>query len=253
MIHFAELSSPQVADLLEGDRIPVLLLPIGAIEPHGPHAPLGTDPIISMGMCERAAKLLEHDPDVHVLVLPPVPYGVTRFAAPFPGGVHVGPKTLQLLITDICTALINQRLRHIVLVNNHFEPEHVDTLRRSVEVLSIVPGARIGHLDLVRRHNAEQLTEEFRSGSCHAGRYETSLVLADQPHLVDAVMMRELPRVSVNMPAAIKSGRGDFISMGMEEAYCGAPAEATAREGVATFETLTSMLVKTIRELTTGE
>jgi creatinine amidohydrolase len=44
---FADLTSAQVADLLDGPRTPVLLLPVGAVEPHGPHAPLGTDEIIS--------------------------------------------------------------------------------------------------------------------------------------------------------------------------------------------------------------
>lgn len=249
MIHFAELTSPQVAELLRGDRVPVLLLPLGAVEPHGPHAPLNTDPIISSGMCERAAQALAADPDVHALMLPPVDYGVTRFAGAFPGGVHIGPGTLLALITDIGSALIRQGLRNLVLVNNHFEPEHLDTVRRAATALAELPGARIGHLDLVRRHNAEQLTKEFRSGSCHAGRYETSLVLAERPELVDEALMRELPRVSVNMPAAIKAGRADFIAMGMEHGYCGAPAEASAREGVTTFETLAALLVQTIRQL----
>lgn len=253
MIHFADLTSPQVARMLDGDRIPVLLLPIGAIEPHGPHAPLGTDPIISIGMCERAARALEQDPLVRALVLPPVPYGVTRYAAAFPGGVHIGAHTLFSIIVDICNSLLDQRLHHIVLVNNHFEPEHVGTLRRVVETLRAKPVARIAHLDLVRRENAERLTEEFRSGSCHAGRYETSLVLADQPHLVDAQTMRRLPRVSINMPAAIAAGRTDFVAMGMEHGYCGTPAEATAREGATTFDTLTTMLIDTIRELIQGE
>jgi creatinine amidohydrolase len=50
------------------------------------------------------------------------------------------------------------------------------------------------------------------------------------------------------MPAAIAAGRTDFLAMGMEQAYCGAPAEATAEEGQETFETLTDMLVELVRE-----
>ena len=63
----------------------MLLLPLGATEPHGPHAPLGTDTLISLGICRRAAERLEDDPDVRALVLPPLPYGVTRYGAAFPG------------------------------------------------------------------------------------------------------------------------------------------------------------------------
>ena len=50
------------------------------------------------------------------------------------------------------------------------------------------------------------------------------------------------------MPAAIRAGRTDFVAMGMDRAYCGAPAEATAEEGRETFETLTDMLVELVRE-----
>ncbi|RZQ60599.1 creatininase family protein [Amycolatopsis suaedae] len=249
MTAFAELTSPQVAALRDGPRTPVLLLPVGAVEPHGPHAPLGTDPLISAGMCERAAARLADDPDVHVLVLPAVPYGVTRCAAGFPGGISVSEDTLHALLTDICLALTDQGLERIVLVNNHFEPEHVATLRRVVGTVADARGVTLGHLDLVRRRNAQRLTDEFRSGACHAGRYETSLVLADRPDLVDTALLPTLPPVPVSLPAAMAGGARDFRDLGMPDAYCGAPAEASAAEGAATFDTLTTMLVETIREM----
>lgn len=247
MTYFADLTSRQVAELAAGDRVPVLLLPLGAVEPHGPHAPLGTDPLISRGMCERAADRLAADADVHVLVLPEVPYGVTRFAAGFAGGIHIGEETLHSLLVDIGSALIGQRLRRILLVNNHFEPAHLVTLRRAVETLNFAYDGRVALLDLVRRRHAQRLTEEFRSGECHAGRYETSLVLADRPELVDQPLMRTLPHVPVSLAAAPEDG--GFLAMGMTDAYCGSPAEATADEGTETFSTLTDLLVEAIREL----
>ncbi|MGW4527966.1 creatininase family protein [Amycolatopsis sp. NPDC004378] len=247
MTYFADLSSRQVASLADGPRVPVLLLPLGAVEPHGPHAPLGTDPLISRGMCERAAARLAADSEVHVLVLPEVPYGVTRFAAGFAGGVHIGEETLHSLIVDISSALIGQRLRRILLVNNHFEPAHLVTLRRAAETVNFAYDGRVALLDLVRRRHAQRLTEEFKSGECHAGRYETSLVLADRPELVDQGLMRTLPHVPVSLASAPEDG--GFLEMGMTEAYCGSPAEATAAEGEATFSTLTDLLVEAIREL----
>jgi creatinine amidohydrolase len=246
---FADLTSTRVAELVGGDRTPVLLLPVGAVEPHGPHAPLGTDGLISAGMCERAADRLADDPEVRVLILPPLPYGVTRCAADFPGAVSVGEETLHALMVDICTGLVEQGLRRVLIVNNHFEPAHLRALRRAVETMAAVPGARVAHLDLVRRRHAERLTEEFRAGECHAGQYETSLVLAERPWLVDVERMRELPRVAVDMPAAMAGGRHDFVAMGMPDAYCGSPARATADEGAKTFAVLTAMLVEAIREL----
>jgi creatinine amidohydrolase len=209
-MRLAELTSPK----LDALRDPIALWPVGAIEPHGPHAPLGTDTLISVGMCERAAARLDD-----AVVLPALPFGVTRYGA---------------------RSVAAQGFRRLVIVNNHFEPEQVATLRAAAEEAGAL------YLDLVRRRNAQRLTDEFRRGSCHAGRYETSLMLADAPQLVDPAMA-DLPANDVDMPAAMAAGRTDFVAMGMDRAYCGAPAEATAEEGRATFETLTDMLVELVR------
>jgi creatinine amidohydrolase len=246
-LYFADLAWPQVEELRRSHPRTVLLLPVGATEPHGPHAPLSTDSLISLSMCRRAAGRLVDDPDVRALVLPALPFGVTRYAAAFAGAVHVAAGTLHALVVDICTSLVDQGLRHIVIVNNHLEPEHVAALRRVVATLQATRGVDVGYLDLVRRRSAERLTAEFRAGECHAGRYETSLVLADHPELVDRQQLAELPHVPVNMPAAIAEGRTDFVAMGMRNAYCGAPADATAEEGEATLATLSDMLVEVIR------
>jgi creatinine amidohydrolase len=243
VIAFAELTSPQVAEVLAGPRTPVLLLPVGAVEPHGPHAPLGTDQLISAGMCERAAERLADDPDLWVFVLPAVHYGVADLGAAFPGGISIGAGTLRALLVDICRSLAKQGFDRIVVVNNHFEPAHVAAVRGAVQ------DAGVAHLDLLRRANVARLTDEFRSGSCHAGRYETSLVLADRPDLVHTRMLPDLPEVPVNMPVEMAAGRTSFTAMGMDRAYSGAPAEATADEGVSTFDTLTEMLVLLVREV----
>jgi creatinine amidohydrolase len=229
-MRLAEMTSPG----LEALRDPIALWPVGAVEPHGPHAPLGTDTLISVGMCERAAAKLDD-----AVVLPPLPFGVTRYGAAFAGAIGISEATLRAVVLDVATALDQQGFRRLVIVNNHFEPEQVATLRAAAEEAGAL------YLDLVRRRNAQRLTEEFRRGSCHAGRYETSLVLADAPQLVDPEVA-SLPSNDVDMPAAMAAGRTDFVAMGMDRAYCGAPAEATGEEGRATFETLAEMLVELV-------
>jgi creatinine amidohydrolase len=226
-VNFADLAYPS---LEEHDA--VHLLPLGATEPHGPHAPLSTDTLISTGICRRAAERLRGEIDV--LVLPPLAYGVTRYAADFPGAVSISKETLRSLVTEVCSGF-----ERVVLVNSHLEPEQVRTLRETGLPL----------LDVTRRANAERLTDEFRAGSGHAGRYETSLVLADRPELVDRERMLKLEPKLIDMPAAIAAGRTSFLAMGMDEAYSGAPAEATEEEGAQTFEALTDMLVELIREV----
>jgi creatinine amidohydrolase len=229
-MRLADLTSPQLERLTD----PVALWPVGAVEPHGPHAPLGTDTLISVGMCERAAARLDN-----AVVLPPLPFGVTRYGAAFAGAIGISEQTLRAVVLDVAKSVADNGFRRLVIVNNHFEPEQVATLRAAAEEAGAL------YLDLVRRRNAERLTDEFRRGSCHAGRYETSLVLADAPEVVDAVAS-ELPANEVDMPAAMAAGRTDFLAMGMDHAYCGAPAQASAEEGRQTFETLTDMLVELV-------
>jgi creatinine amidohydrolase len=83
-MRLADLTSARLEELRP--RRPVALWPLGALEPHGPHAPLGTDTLISVGMCERAAARLADPPAV---VLPPLPFGVTRYGAAFAGAVGI--------------------------------------------------------------------------------------------------------------------------------------------------------------------
>ena len=250
-LYFADLPYTRIEEILALPRTPVLLFPVGSTEPHGPHSPLATDPIISIGICERVARRLANDPELRVLILPTLAYAVTRYTAGFAGAIHVGEDTLRAMIVDVCSSLAGQGFPHVVLVNNHFEPEHVQTIHRSIDELETA-GIRVGYLDLTRRERAQQLTEEFRLGECHAGRYETSLVLAQEPALVDRQAMAELEYLPVSLPQAIAAGMKDFREMGLEQTYCGAPAEATAAEGEETYDRLAAMTIELIRALVGG-
>ena len=238
-IEFSELTSTELDELARRPHPPVLLLPTGAIEPHGPHAPLGTDVLIAEAICRRTAQALAGDPMRTALVLPALPYGVTRYAAAFRGAIGISEATLTALITDLTQSLATDGFPTVILVNSHFEPEQVETLRATGLPL----------LDLTRRARATRLTDEFRRGSCHAGSYETSLVLSERPELIDAETAATLPSLEVDMPAEMRRGHEDFLAMGMDQAYCGAPAEASAQEGERTYAVLVEMLIELIREL----
>jgi creatinine amidohydrolase len=250
--YFADLTYRDVERILASERTPVLLFPVGATEPHGPHGPLATDVIISIGMCERACRLLTDDSEIRGLILPPLSFGVTRYSRAFPGPIHVSESTLSAMIVDVCESLHGQGLPYVILVNNHFEPEHVQTLHRALDELTDRHGPTYGYLDLTRKSRAVRLTNEFRRGECHAGRYETSLVLADRPEVVDREAMAALPDVPVSLPEVMMQGGKEFRAMGLVDAYCGAPAEATAEEGEESFAILAEMLVDSMRDLARG-
>jgi creatinine amidohydrolase len=250
--YFAELSFTEVEALLETGRTPVLLLPIGSVEAHGPHLPLATDTLISQGMCERLAAAGAGDHAIRIL--PAIGYAVTRYAGGFPGTIHINEDTFVALLSDVCASLIGQGFDRIVVVNNHFEPEHLQTVHRALDAIEASTGVVVGFLDLTRRYRAQRLTQEFRELGSHAGQYETSLVLKDRPDLVHSDVLGTLEPNPVNL-AAMTGGLGvaDFRRMGMENAYNGTPADATAEEGEESFDTLVEMLGEVVAQLVSGE
>src|ERR1700730_9520509 len=94
----AELTTESLKALL-GTHAVVALVPVGSVEPHGPHLPLGTDTVISEAAILRAVNLLENEQNetrrpVAALVAPAIPYGVTCFAEGFAGAVSVSAEAL---------------------------------------------------------------------------------------------------------------------------------------------------------------
>ena len=102
--------------------------------------------------------------------------------------------------------------------------------------------------DLTRRRWAERLTPEFQSGACHAGRYETSIVLAERPDLVRTDVMSTLTPNPRSLVDAIRSGLSTFTSAGGADAYFGFPADATAEEGRAIVDVLGAILAEAVVE-----
>jgi creatinine amidohydrolase len=237
----AEMTTENVREALANHQA-VVLLPVGSVEPHGPHLPLGTDTQISVHACELAIVSLRSK-GVTAYLAPSVPYGVTDFAKGFPGAIGVSKEALEHLLTDIVTRFLDDGFAHVCLVNNHLEPAHDAAVRAAIARIDAASVA----CPLTRRW-ARTLTDEFKKGECHAGRYETSLVLAYDASKSLPGDHRSLPAVSVSLSDGIKSGKDSFALMGMHEAYAGAPSEATIEEGVQSFEKLREMIETEVLE-----
>ena len=240
-IVMSEMTWTEVDEAMK-DR-PVAILPIGATEAHGPHLPLSADTVIAIEMAKRtAAKLKEHG--VSALILPPVTFTVSEFAASFAGTVGVQPETATALIRDVCVSA-GKQFRAVAIANIHLEPKHVECVKQAAEEAKKA-GASVCWPDVTKKRWADMLPDTFRQGD-HAGAFETSLMMA-----ADGDMVRERERISLapmdGLMPALKRGAKTFVEAGGEEAYFGDPTAATAEDGDSHFDALGEILRLSIME-----
>ena len=224
----------------------VAVLPAGAIEAHGPHLPLGTDVIIAEAMARAGAERLAAR-GLEVLMLPALAFAPAPFASAFAGTVHTPAAATTMMVTGIARSLGAHGIRVTAIANAHHDPAHVKALRTAVADVADA-GVTIVFPDLTRRRWTERLTDEFRSGACHAGRYEGSIVLAERPDLVRRDVMARLAANPRSLVEAIGRGDATFADAGGPDAYFGHPAEASTEEGRAIIETLGIILEEAVME-----
>jgi creatinine amidohydrolase len=237
---FPELGSPV------GEGPQAAILPLGALEAHGPHLPVGADIWIAEAMARAGQERLEAE-GVRAAVLPAMPFAPSPFADEFPGTLSIRPETMRLLLLDLGASLARRGVSVVAFANSHFDPAQVATLRSTAEELREGGAIRVAFPDLTRRGLAARMSEEFRSGACHAGRYETSILLAERADLVREAARRALPPLPVSLVDAMRRGESTFGQAGLELAYCGDPAAATAEEGRALIEELGKILAEAVR------
>lgn len=247
MHDFAKLTWPEAKGLFARD--PVALLPVGATEAHGPHLPLDTDVTIATAQARRAAELLD-EAGVTTLVMPPIAYTLAQFAFGFPGTITIRPTTLWNLVEDVVESLEQHGVRRVVLCNSHLERQHVELLRGVCKDHAELTKSRAQLLfpDITRRRWAGTLGDEFKSGDCHAGRYESSIVLAADGGSVREEERRRLAPKDVGLVEKMLGGAADFIEVGADEAWCGDPASASAEEGEALLDQLGRIVATTALE-----
>ncbi|MDX2093722.1 MAG: creatininase family protein [Kofleriaceae bacterium] len=230
--------------LLGGKKAVVALVPVGSTEPHGPHLGLGTDVVISAAACVRACELLDKKGPLTSVIAPAISYGVTDCAVGFPGAVSIPPAVLTAYVAAVCDGLLAQGLRHVCLVNNHLEPAHDAAIRAVLDGRT----GKVSYACPLTRKWARTLSAEFKSGACHAGQYETSIVMAAAPELVDEAMRTTLQPVPISLSEKLSAGVNTFTAMGMELAYAGNPAAATVEEGEQMIQRLAEMVIGEVRE-----
>jgi creatinine amidohydrolase len=240
MIRLADLTWPQ-AQRVARDRRSVVVLPLGALEQHGPHLPLSVDWLGAEELARRVAPHLQRGGWRPVLA-PSLPYGASPLAVAWSGTVSLSVATVTQLIVEVVRGLAAHGFRRFVLTNYQADPDHLRAIgaarrrltragRLQILVAGFAPagGRPNAMLDprvraLMRSPRAER--------EWHSGEVETAMMLSVAPGLVRRAVARRLPPAWVDWAGALARGVRRFERMHPGgRGYFGWPAAARAETG----------------------
>ena len=177
----------------------VAVLPVAAIEQHGPHLPVSTDASIMEGMLDTAIGLLPEELDTRILPIQSV--GKSNEHIRFPGTLTLAPATLIEAWTALGASISRTGVRKLVIVNSHGGNE---------EVMGIVARELRERFDMLAMKTSWQrfgrpenlFSEEEEKRGIHGGDVETSLMLHFRPDLVDMTKAENFPSAVSRAEAA---------------------------------------------------
>jgi len=175
----------------------VAVLPLGAMEQHGPHLPLGVDSILTEAVIARALPKIPSD--LPVLIMPML--NVTRSLehSAFPGTLALSTATLLAVLDDLAASLARSGIRRLVFMNGHGgNSALLDVAGRDLRArhgMAVAHCGWFGFADLSKYQTQDALAYDM-----HAGRIETSAMLAVAPSLVDMGQARDFVPASRDWP-----------------------------------------------------
>ena len=251
-----ELRWPQI-EALDRERT-MFILPVGMIEEHGPHLPVGADTFgVMFEVNGAAARVSDAMPQWRVVIMPPINYGesgANEIANDLihPGTYSIRQSTLRALVADVGAQVAQNGFKWIFVMNGHGAPTHNIAINEACDFVSESFGVTMLHLTALFRADdriqaeGRRLEARFFSPAeiasfgldVHAGVAETSAMLALRPDRVDPGY-RKLPSLSAKTReelqaiAAAPGWQGYFSSPALATAAFGKAAESWWVDGFA--------------------
>jgi creatinine amidohydrolase len=247
---FRELTWPEVNEAVAHG--PCILIPVGAIEQHGPHLPVDVDNAITEHLCDEAARRSAGD----VIVMPAIHYGYNAHNMDFPGTISIRMEHFIAYCVDVGASLAYQGFRHMFFVNAHGSNGPLcDLIARRLTVEHDCLAGSINHWELGWDFIRAQL-EGGPYAADHACEWETSEYLAIHPELV------QHDKIADEIPA--HRGGSRWLYPGLDGAkwvhfmnwwsrmndsgVAGTPSLASAEKGKAMLEGTITRLIEVSRE-----
>lgn len=231
----------------------VAVLPVAAIEQHGPHLPLCVDACINQGIVDAVLRRLPDD--LRVVFLPLMPVGKSNEHDAFPGTLSLSAETLTRLWTEIGESVARAGLRKLVIANSHGgQPQIMDIVARDLRVRLGMFVVTVSYGGLGRPPGLFP-DGELRHG-IHGGSSETSQMLHLRPDLVREAERRNFVPLSVAMESeyALLQPEGQ-IGFGWQTqdlnsaGACGNALDADAGRGWRIVEYAAERFIELLREI----
>ncbi len=197
-VFLAEMTDPEVEAFLASSR--TVLVPVGSLEQHGPHAPLGTDALVPTEVARRVAG------EVGAAVAPTIGYSLSYPHAGFTGVVHIRIPTFMALIEDVAVGLATMGFERIVFLNGHYDNTYAIAYACASAAPRLPGGVRAFPVNYWDGMTPEEAARFFDpANGLHANKGETSAVMAIDEGLVDieAANVEFPPFPEVTAPAAV--------------------------------------------------
>jgi len=243
----ARLTSEEVGKLRKDDAL--VILPIGAVEQHGPHLPVYTDTLIGEGVLKQAFELL--DEEENIWVLPPMPYGKSTEHLGKAGTMTLSAATLQAVVMDIAKSVKASGFRRLLLFNTH--GGNHDLLNMVSRDIRIETGMMVFRLNPSSPKTAALITEQEQKFGIHGGDVETSMVLAFKENWVHR---EKSPREFVQLPEGTKhlylKGTSYFAWIMddiSDSGIAGDATQATEEKGLEINQYVAESFVEALKEM----
>ncbi|MDK2982062.1 MAG: creatinine amidohydrolase [Chloroflexota bacterium] len=164
---------------------PLILIPVGTIEWHSSHLPLGVDTLITESVCEDISR------GTGVVVAPTLSCGISRNLQPEAGYFGtvdtVAESTLANLIAELLRGYAKMGFKKAILMSGHFENEHYAAIKAGIEQVTEVQGIFMMPPDFCEEYIEDlgDVSLTWPYASDHAAEWETSMMLHYYPELVD--------------------------------------------------------------------
>lgn len=249
--YWADYSS---ADFTALDREALIaVLPVGAIEQHGPHLPLSVDQAILDGIIRAAIPLIPDD--CPALFLPTLPVGKSNEHSAFPGTLTFSATTLMAMWSEIGASVAAAGVKTLVLLNSHGgQIAPMDIVARDLRVAHDMLVVAASWFAMGLPEGLFSDTEE--AFGIHAGDMETSVMMALHPGLVDIDRAQDFRSAAEGLGADNRHlGLGPSGKIGWQAqdlnpfGACGDASNATAEKGQAVIDHAAVQLVRLLGEV----